>query len=177
MADDEKAGEGSSRRTMLKIGVGVIGGGLGLIPLAPAIGYVAFPLDHKVTSSGGGFLPCGKRKGFGAEPVKVDLFADQVDAWQRSKDVKIGSAWVIELDGNLTAFSTVCPHLGCAIDFDPSAKKFICPCHKSFFSLSGAVEEGPSPRALDALDVKEDGDLVTIRYARFRQGTDAKEEV
>jgi len=162
---------------MLKVGIGVIGGGLGLIPLAPAIGYVAYPLDHTLTTSGGGFLEVGKRRRFTGEPVKVDLYADQVDAWNRTPNVRIGSAWVIELDGALTAYSTVCPHLGCAIDFNPETKKFICPCHKSSFSLSGEVEDGPSPRSLDTLELKEEEQLVTIRYLRFRQNIEAKEEV
>lgn len=179
MAEDESKpqGEGASRRAMLKVGVGVLGGGLALIPLVPALGFVNHPREHKMTSSGGGFIVAGKRRNFTGEPVKVDLHADQVDAWNRTPDVRIGSAWVIEIDGSLTAFSTVCPHLGCAIDFNPETKKFICPCHKSSFSLTGEVEEGPSPRALDTLEVKEDEKLVTIRYLRFRQGVEVKEEV
>ena len=179
MADDESKpqGDGASRRTLLKIGAGVVGGGLGLIPLVPAIGYLKYPLDTDVTASGGGFIAAGRRTDFGAEPVRVDLYADQVDAWTRRRDVKIGSAWVIETDGELTAFSTVCPHLGCAIDYNPAAKKFTCPCHKSFFSLKGEVEEGPSPRGLDTLDVQHEEKLVAIRYCRFKQGVEAKEEI
>ena len=180
MAEDESKPQdegASSRRTMLKVGVGVLGGGLALIPLVPALGFVRHPLEHKLTSSGGGFITAGKRRNFTGEPVKVDLYADQVDAWSRTPDVRIGSAWVIEVDGALTAFSTVCPHLGCAIDYNPETKKFICPCHKSSFSLAGEVEEGPSPRALDTLEVKEEEKLVTIRYLRYRQGVEVKEEV
>ena len=166
-----------SRRTMLKAGVGLLGGGLALVPLVPALGYLAYPVTNKVTSSGEGFLPVGRRGSFGgAKPVKVDLYADRVDAWSRVKNVKVGSAWVIELDGKLTAFSTVCPHLGCAVDFDPEAGKFKCPCHRSAFSLAGAVEEGPAPRPLDTLEVEEEGGLVAIRFQRFRQGIAAKEE-
>ena len=179
MADDESKPreEGASRRTILKVGIGVIGGGLALLPLAPAIGFVAYPLDHKLTSSGGGFIEAGKRRNFTGLPIKVDLYADQVDAWNRTPDVKIGSAWVIEIDGSLTAFSTVCPHLGCAIDYNPETKKFICPCHKSSFSLAGEVLEGPSPRSLDSLEINEQEKLVTIRYLRFKQGAETKEEV
>jgi len=83
----------------------------------------------------------------------------------------------VEVDGKLTAFSTVCPHLGCAVDFDAAAGKFKCPCHRSAFGVAGTVEEGPSPRALDTLEVREEGGLVSIRYQRFRQGVAAKEVV
>ena len=186
MAEDQSKpqGDGASRRSLLKIGVGVVGGGVALLPLAPALGFVWHPLSNDVTSSGGGFILAGKRGDFGAEPVRVDLYADQVDAWTRSRDVKIGSAWVVEVDGELTAFSTVCPHLGCSIDYSPDSKKFICPCHKSFFSIDGKVEEGPSPRSLDSLDIQMEGDdkkqdkkLVSIRYCRFKQGVESKEEL
>ena len=43
--------------------------------------------------------------------------------------------------------------------------------------LAGAVEAGPSPRAMDSLDLAEDNGLVTIRFQRFRQGVAAKEPV
>ena len=180
MADDEQTRDdpaAASRRAVLKIGVGVVGAGVGLIPLVPAVGYFAFPLTDEVTSSGDDFLTVGKRGTFGQVPVRVDVHADRVDAWNRVKDVKIGSAWVVEVDGKLTAFSTVCPHLGCAVDFDAAAGKFKCPCHRSAFGVAGTVEEGPSPRALDTLEVREDGGLVAIRYQRFRQGVASKEVV
>jgi menaquinol-cytochrome c reductase iron-sulfur subunit len=84
---------------------------------------------------------------------------------------------VLERDGALHAFSTVCPHLGCAVDYDPAAGKFKCPCHRSAFGLDGSVEAGPSPRPLDALEVKEEDGLVAIRLVRYRQGIAQKEPV
>ena len=110
-------------------------------------------------------------------PVKVDLYADKIDGWNRVVEVKIGSAWVWKQGDELRAMSTVCPHLGCAIDYDAGNGKFVCPCHDSFFSLDGAVETGPSPRGMDSLELETQGDLVAIRYQRFRQGTPAKEPV
>ena len=178
MADDDRAGDDPalrSRRSALKLGVGVGLAGVAMIPLVPAVGYLAFPLDHEVTSSGGGFVPVGRRASFGAAPVRVEIIADRVDAWSRVKDVKIGSAWVIERGGELAAFSTVCPHLGCAVDFDAGAGKFKCPCHRATFGLGGEVLEGPAPRGLDRLEVREEEGLVAIRYQRFRQGIAAKE--
>lgn len=176
MQGDGQDDANASRRGVLKLGVGLLGVGLAAIPAVPAIGYVVFPLG------GGGdrhkeFVPAGKRSGFGAVPVRVDLRADRVDAWARESGVKLGSCWVIEKDGKLTAFSTTCPHLGCAVDYDPAAQKFKCPCHRSAFGLDGAVEEGPSPRPMDALELHEEGGLVAIRFQRFRTGVSQKEPV
>lgn len=174
--DGHESGDGASRRGALKLGVGLLGVGLAAIPAVPAIGYVVHPLG-----GGGdkhtGFVPAGKRAGFGSTPVRVDLRADRVDAWARESDVKLGSCWVIEKDGKLTALSTTCPHLGCAVDFDAAAGKFKCPCHRSAFALDGTVEEGPSPRPMDALELQETDGLVAIRFQRFRTGVSAKEPV
>ena len=72
--------------------------------------------------------------------MRVDLHADRVDAWSRERDVKLGSCWVVEQDGKLQAFSTACPHLGCAVDYEPGEGKFKCPCHRSAFTAKGEVE-------------------------------------
>ncbi|NVB40283.1 Rieske 2Fe-2S domain-containing protein [Pseudenhygromyxa sp. WMMC2535] len=173
---------GDGRRTFLKVGVGAVGAGLAAIVVAPALEATLWPMadDVRVTSGGEEFVIVGKRKAFGAEPVRVDIYADRVDAWNRTRNVKIGSAWVVERDGQLTAYSTVCPHLGCAVDYNAEAGKFACPCHDSTFDLSGAPEPGsPAPRALDSLALEEqsEGKLVAIRYERFKQGVEDKVKV
>lgn len=168
-------GPEAGRRAVLKLGVGALGLGMAAVPGVPAIGYLLHPTGSKGGEAA--FLPAGKRSAFGDAPVRVDLYADKVDAWNRTPDVKLGSCWVLERDGALHAFSTVCPHLGCAVDYDPAAQKFKCPCHRSAFGLDGSVEAGPSPRPLDTLEVKEEGGLVAIRLVRYRQGTAQKEPV
>jgi thiosulfate dehydrogenase [quinone] large subunit len=54
------------------------------------------------------------------------------------------------------AFDAVCPHAGCTVGYDPSAKVIICPCHGSQFNAStGAVELGPAPTGLKKLGIAE----------------------
>ena len=104
--------------------------------------------------------------------------ADRVDAWNRVEDVKIGSAWVVEIDGELHAFSSVCPHLGCAVEWSAEMSKFKCPCHRSAFAVDGTAEEGPAPRPLDALAIESrEGGLIAIRYERFKQGVEEQVKV
>lgn len=173
----EPATDGAGRRRFMLAGVGVMGAGLGAIVVAPAVSFVLYPLSNETTSGPDELIPAGEPSAFGDTPVKVDLFADKVDAWNRVENVKVGSAWVVEQGGELVAFSTVCPHLGCAVDFDPDKGKFECPCHRSRFSLAGEVEEGPSPRPLDRLEVDVKDELVAIRYRRFKQGIEDKEPI
>lgn len=175
--------EKASRRLALKVGVGALGVGVGALVAATALRFVAFPLDNETTSGSDAYIEVGPKTQFSAVPVKVDLHADRVDAWNRVTQVRVGSAWVLELDGDLVAYSTVCPHLGCAVDFDPAANErkgaFKCPCHRSAFGLDGVPDHGPAPRPLDRLplEVHKETELVSIRHVRYEQGRDEKVEV
>ncbi len=176
MPAEDLSPEAASRRKLLKLGVGALGCGLAAVPIVPALGYLVHPL-RSGPGAEGALLAVGKREAFGATPVRVDLYSDRRDAWNRESNVKLGSCWVVERDGALQALSTSCPHLGCAVDFDAAENKFKCPCHRSAFDLEGKVEAGPSPRPMDTLDLEETNGLVAIRFQRFRQGVPAKEPV
>ncbi len=52
-------------------------------------------------------------------------------------------------DGGFLALYQKCTHLGCAVPWDQTAGKFICPCHNSEFDDSGNVLNPPAPRPLD----------------------------
>lgn len=52
------------------------------------------------------------------------------------------------------AFDAVCPHAGCTVGYDSSAKLLVCPCHGSVFNAStGAVERGPAVSGLNKLRI------------------------
>ena len=71
-------------------------------------------------------------------------------------------------------FTSVCPHLGCAVEFDGPAGEFECPCHDSAFAKDGEKLFGPSLRGLDPLAVKlveSDGTKeIWVECDRFRTG-------
>jgi nitrite reductase/ring-hydroxylating ferredoxin subunit len=171
--------EDDGRRDVLKtLGIGGIGVCLAAVGAVPAIAVVAFPLNHATISGGGGFVTIGKAERFKqGQPVKVDIFADKRDAWNRIVQEKVGSAWILREGAELKAWSTVCPHLGCAVDYDSEVTKFKCPCHHSTFAIDGKVEGGPAPRPMDSLELKEENGVVSVRYLRYRQGIAEKEVV
>lgn len=41
------------------------------------------------------------------------------------------------------ALSSVCPHLGCAVHWEPQNDRFFCPCHNGAFDRSGKPTAGP----------------------------------
>jgi cytochrome b6-f complex iron-sulfur subunit len=52
-------------------------------------------------------------------------------------------------DGNsFKAFSVVCTHLGCAVEFSKKKNIFECPCHGSTYYRNGVNFAGPAPRPL-----------------------------
>ena len=56
--------------------------------------------------------------------------------------------------GVFVAFDAVCPHAGCTVEYDPSAKVIACPCHGSQFNAAtGAVEVGPAVTGLTKISV------------------------
>jgi menaquinol-cytochrome c reductase iron-sulfur subunit len=170
--------EDEGRRTFLKLGVHSLGAGVAAVTAGPAIAYLAYPLSHDTTTGAHGFITAGRLERFKeGQPVKVDLLSDKVDGWNRIEQVKIGSAWVVNTGGKLIAYSSVCPHLGCAIDYESASQKFKCPCHRSAYGVDGKIEEGPAPRAMDELEVKEENGLLAIRYLRFKQGVPDKHVV
>jgi cytochrome b6-f complex iron-sulfur subunit len=50
-------------------------------------------------------------------------------------------------DTTFSALTATCTHEGCIIDGFGSSQ-FVCPCHGSHFTTSGAVAQGPASRAL-----------------------------
>src|SRR5438874_7698613 len=56
-------------------------------------------------------------------------------------------------NGNLHAFSAVCPHLGCVVRWDSCEKTWDCPCHGSRFDALGCVVNGPAVSDLEPTEV------------------------
>lgn len=60
--------------------------------------------------------------------------------------------------GDVEAFSTKCPHRGCAVGVNGA--KLSCPCHHSAFDLSGELVNGPATRGLTPVAVRVEGENV-----------------
>jgi len=59
-----------------------------------------------------------------------------------------------DYDNTLKAFSAVCPHLGCIVQWNADEKSFDCPCHGSRFDTEGTVINGPSAADLPKIEIK-----------------------
>ena len=64
--------------------------------------------------------------------------------------------------GELRAFSAVCTHLTCTVDYESDTGTLFCPCHNGRFDLAGNVLSGPPPRPLDIYDVEVSGEDIFV---------------
>jgi Rieske Fe-S protein len=70
------------------------------------------------------------------------------------------------LEGDYRAFSAVCTHLQCTVQYRDDFKHIWCACHNGHFDLAGRNVAGPPPRPLEEYRVEIRGeDIVAIRQA------------
>jgi len=60
------------------------------------------------------------------------------------------------------AFSAVCTHLDCTVQFDEETRRIWCPCHNGFYDLEGRNVAGPPPRPLEPYKVQVVGDDIMV---------------
>jgi len=175
MADDKP-----DRRGFLKLATCAIGGGVGLVVVAPVIRLVLDPAGKTTVTTPTDPIDLGNLEAIpvGADPRKVDIIAPLVkDAWSAARDVVLGAAWVRRTSPDkIEALSAVCPHLGCAIGWDAAAKSFICPCHDSRFSPAGDPLSGPSKRGMDPLPIAVQDGRLRLVWKRFKADIASREE-
>ncbi|MDQ6814633.1 MAG: FAD-dependent oxidoreductase [Bacteroidota bacterium] len=58
-------------------------------------------------------------------------------------------------NGSLNAYTAICPHLGCILQWNGEEKTFDCPCHGSRFTNEGVVINGPALNDLKKFDIKD----------------------
>jgi cytochrome b6-f complex iron-sulfur subunit len=64
--------------------------------------------------------------------------------------------------GELKAFSAVCTHLDCIVQYRPDMKQIWCACHNGQYNLSGQNVGGPPPRPLEEFVVNTRGDEIVV---------------
>jgi len=64
--------------------------------------------------------------------------------------------------GELRAFSAVCTHLNCTVQYRPDLAHVWCACHNGHFDLNGKNIDGPPPRPLDAFVVNVRGNQIVV---------------
>jgi nitrite reductase/ring-hydroxylating ferredoxin subunit len=100
-----------------------------------------------------------------------EVAADQGEQLVSVSDVPVEGGVVIDeppvvvvqpSEGDIKAFSAVCPHQGCLMS-SVEANEIFCPCHGSLFSAEdGAVLAGPANSGLPPVTVRVQDDAVFL---------------
>jgi cytochrome b6-f complex iron-sulfur subunit len=64
--------------------------------------------------------------------------------------------------GDVRAFSAVCTHLQCTVQYRPDLQHIWCACHNGQYDLQGKNIAGPPPRPLEAYKVDIAGDDIYV---------------
>jgi cytochrome b6-f complex iron-sulfur subunit len=135
----------SSRRTFL----GVILGGLGAIAAAA----VSWPLSRYLAPRSG------------SENAGKAVIPDKDVSEGEAKFFEFAGATAVLIrkrGGDLVAFSAVCTHLGCIVQWEKDKQNFLCPCHAGHYSADGEVTAGPPPKPLKKLPFAVAGGNITV---------------
>jgi cytochrome b6-f complex iron-sulfur subunit len=109
----------------------------------------------------------------GGEPATESAVAGRVGALRPSSAAifKFGSRpgiVVRTLEGDVRAFSAVCTHLDCTVQFKTDTSQLWCACHNGTYDLGGNVVSGPPPRGLErfTVNIRGEGDEAEIVVSR-----------
>ena len=64
--------------------------------------------------------------------------------------------------GEYRAFSAVCTHLDCTVQYRSEEKLIWCACHNGRYDLTGKNISGPPPRPLEEFKVNVRGDEIVV---------------
>jgi cytochrome b6-f complex iron-sulfur subunit len=64
--------------------------------------------------------------------------------------------------GELRAFSAVCTHLNCTVQYRSDLSHIWCACHNGHFDLNGKNIGGPPPRPLEPFVVNARGNQIVV---------------
>lgn len=165
-----------NRRDFYRFGTLTLGGLVSLALAVPGVAYLLDPILGKKKEQEGGFeeLTTLSRLKVGV-PEVFPIIEERQDAWVKYPREPVGSVWLIRQPAGakqeVLAFSSECPHLGCAVNLSGDRQSFFCPCHTSSFKFDGTPLNEVPPRSMDSLDVEltKDADpKVRVKYERFR---------
>jgi cytochrome b6-f complex iron-sulfur subunit len=89
------------------------------------------------------------------------------------KEVKVNSGRIFRFgtqpgllvkthSGELRAFSAVCTHLNCTVQYRDDREEIWCACHNGTYDLNGKNVSGPPPRPLEPYKVFVKGDQIVV---------------
>ena len=137
-----------SRRSFLK-SLGVFGALVGFVALLSSVKLPVSGTTTAATTSQGG-LPSGAVAKKSSLVVGTPVYFDFPAGYP--------NILMLQADGSLLAFSMLCTHVCCTLQYVPTLQELGCPCHGSIFSSSGKVVQGPASADLPQVSLRVDSE-------------------
>jgi Rieske Fe-S protein len=190
----------TDRRSFLSWAIFGLGAIFSTIIGVPIVCYVIDPRNRKGPPSSFRLVEGIKLdKLLPNEPPQQGVIRDvRLDGWTLYPNDVLGRVWVVPVGPRpadltsreaveafnqdeakkaayLAVFTTICPHLGCFVNFSTDANGFACPCHAATFRRDGnrATDENPAKRGMDTLEWEIDAsdpdfNRINVKYKRFK---------
>jgi menaquinol-cytochrome c reductase iron-sulfur subunit len=128
----------------------------------PALDYLIAP--SLTATSTNAWIPLGKLDSFEVgKPVLSTFTRSKVNGWEKTVN-SYGVFVFRKSQTEVVAYSNVCTHLGCRVNWQVDKKEYICPCHDGHFNINGQVVSGPPPRPLDTYATKVSAGVLSIHF-------------
>lgn len=161
-----------SRRQFLSYTLTGVGGFMAAGMLMP---MVRFAVDPVLKAEAAGDFVATKQKvsELTTEPKRVDFTFEQKDGWYKSEVTNMAFVFKDDAD-KIVAFSPVCKHLGCTVDWNTDKEnpnQFFCPCHMGRYTKDGVNVKGTPPlKPLDMYDYKVKDGILYLGAIKPYQG-------
>jgi cytochrome b6-f complex iron-sulfur subunit len=137
----------ATRRSVLTILLGAWGAGVVGAVLYPILRFLVPPDIPEATTL---TASAGKASDLAPNSGRIVPFGSQ-------------PALVIRLaSGELRAFTAMCTHLSCTVQYRSDLQEIWCACHNGHYDLTGRNVAGPPPRPLRSFDVNVKGDEIIV---------------
>jgi len=154
MSDSKEVG----RREFVKAVLALLSSIMGAVIGIPAISYLISPAVKVQKKEA--WIPLGPLENYPiGQPTLFNFTRTTINGWERTVN-SYGVFVVRYSEDQLKAFSNVCTHLSCRVNWKEDQQEYVCPCHDAQFDINGQVLSGPPPEPLHTYETKiEDGNL------------------
>jgi menaquinol-cytochrome c reductase iron-sulfur subunit len=162
------------RRSFLNVLVAAGGAVITALLAVPIVRVALFPVFDQTSANPWSDLgPLDNFKNLG-KPLTQPLAIERRDGWSLADNnqtlyVVAGSA------GQPRVLSSVCPHLGCTVQWRDAQDDFHCPCHGGTFTPDGSYISGPPARGMDELPMRVQDCHLFVQFQTYRQLLAVKE--
>lgn len=145
---DEGLLEGTSRRNVVNWILGLGGSAVATAVFYPIARYLIPPQTAESTAT---------RVTLSVKPEDVKPNSGQIFKFGNQPAILIRTP-----AGELRAFTAICTHLGCIVQYRPDLSHIWCACHNGHYNLHGINIAGPPPRPLTEYAVNVQGDRIVV---------------